>query len=160
MIFRAEIIAVADDAKPLRHWPAQRPEAMTETERKILELLGWKYDDMYQKDFASSGIYRHPWIAPSGTRTKLPANLSDMAVLDKLRCEWARPANNSRRRWTWKDSGPTVDTVDGEFWTELAYAPVEICKATQLVPRQPTRIEAMQKAFLAALEAEAGSEEG
>lgn len=95
---------------------------MTDIERKILERLGWK-------------------------REILP-ELSDLATLDRIRCEWAM-----ERSIQWVDYGGIRDPSG--FLTVLMVSTIPRSR----VAGSPTRVEAIQKAFLAALEAEAHSTE-
>lgn len=101
---------------------------MTETEKRILRLLGYS---VARDHVCGLSGYDH-----------LP-NLSDMATLDR-RCGWAQPEDGSRDYFweSWQTATGFIEKLNDEFDCIIDG------------PVAPTRIEAMQKAFLSALEAD------
>lgn len=144
---------------------------MTDTARKILEALGWKAANSRVLPMGKSGRkMRATWEGPDGYGHNSLPDLDDLNVLDRMRCEWAR-----ERKLLWKESGPGYDGgyavsigIDQRHRPKEATASKWIKRMLRLAVREPdayfeilcrnaqTRIEAIQKAWLAAVEAEGG----
>jgi hypothetical protein len=119
---------------------------MTPTERKILELLGWKHYVPLTKDYPIP-IEGNFWYKASDNPSTLdlrpPPDLSDLNVLYQMSDEWLKA--NGYEWW---------DTDSCCLVAKIEYKEEDIDESLFNSGNAGNRAEARQRAWLAALEAE------